>query len=379
MKSMIDTKIQFIDLKAQQSRIRKNLDSRIAAVLNHGSYILGPEVAELETALARYVGIKHCISCGNGTDALLMALMAFDLKAGDAVFVPPFTFVATAEVVALTGATPVFVDIDERTYNISPECLDKAIERFRKTKSGLKARGIIPVDLFGQPADYDAISLVAKRHGLFVLEDAAQGFGGIYKGNKTCSFGDIAATSFFPAKPLGCYGDGGAIFTNDADVDARLRSIRVHGQGTDKYDNVRIGINGRLDSLQAAVLLEKLSIFDDELVLRNNVARRYTQLLEKSVVTPYVSQECSSSWAQYSILTENRDSVIAKLKAQNVPTAIYYPKPLHLQDAFEYLGHRRGDFPISERVAGKILSLPMHPYLDEATQNYIVDALKASV
>ena len=379
MKSMIDTKIQFIDLKAQQSRIRKNLDSRIAAVLNHGSYILGPEVAELETALARYVGIKHCISCGNGTDALLMALMAFDVKPGDAVFVPPFTFVATAEVVALTGATPVFVDIDERTYNISPECLDKAIERFRKTKSGLKARGIIPVDLFGQPADYDAISLVAKRHGLFVLEDAAQGFGGIYKGNKTCSFGDIAATSFFPAKPLGCYGDGGAIFTNDADVDARLRSIRVHGQGTDKYDNVRIGINGRLDSLQAAVLLEKLSIFDDELVLRNNVARRYTQLLEKSVVTPYVSQECSSSWAQYSILTENRDSVIAKLKAQNVPTAIYYPKPLHLQDAFEYLGHRRGDFPISERVAGKILSLPMHPYLDEATQNYIVDALKASV
>ena len=379
MKSIPDTKIQFIDLKAQQSRIRKNLDSRIAAVLNHGSYILGPEVAELETALARYVGIKHCISCGNGTDALLMALMAFDLKAGDAVFVPPFTFVATAEVVALTGATPVFVDIDERTYNISPECLDKAIERFRKTKSGLKARGIIPVDLFGQPADYDAISLVAKRHGLFVLEDAAQGFGGIYKGNKTCSFGDIAATSFFPAKPLGCYGDGGAIFTNDADVDARLRSIRVHGQGTDKYDNVRIGINGRLDSLQAAVLLEKLSIFDDELVLRNNVARRYTQLLEKSVVTPYVSQECSSSWAQYSILTENRDSVIAKLKAQNVPTAIYYTKPLHLQDAFKYLGHRRGDFPISERVAGRILSLPMHPYLDEATQIYIVDALKASV
>jgi len=374
-----DRRINFIDLKAQQSRIRKSLDARIATVLNHGSYILGPEVKELEQALSRYVGTKHCVSCGNGTDALLMSLMALDVRPGDAIFVPPFTFVATAEVVALTGATPVFVDIDEKTFNISPGSLEKAIEGLRKKNNGLRAKGIIPVDLFGQPADYDAITAVAKRYDLFVLEDAAQSFGALYNGGRTCSFGDIAATSFFPAKPLGCYGDGGAIFTNDDDVDEKLRSIRVHGQGTDKYDNVRIGINGRLDSIQAAVLLEKMTIFDDELDLRNKVARRYSQLLGQSVVTPYVSPACSSSWAQYSILTEKRESVISKLKARNIPTAIYYPKPLHMQDAFSYLRHKRGDFPVSERIAEKILSIPMHPYLDNATQDFIADAVKEAL
>jgi UDP-2-acetamido-2-deoxy-ribo-hexuluronate aminotransferase len=379
MTTTVSKKIDFIDLKTQQKRIRQNVDRRIAKVLDHGSYILGPEVKELEETLARYVGMKHCVSCGNGTDALLMALMAFDVKPGDAVFTPPFTFVATAEVVSLTGATPVFVDIDERTYNIDPAGLEKAIETFLEKKTGLRVRGIIPVDLFGQPADYDAIVTIAKRYGLFVLEDAAQGFGGIYKGGKTCSFGDIAATSFFPAKPLGCYGDGGAIFTNNDTVDEKLRSIRVHGQGVDKYDNVRIGINGRLDTMQAAVLLAKMEIFDEELKLREKVSKRYSEMLKGSIVTPYISPDCTSCWAQYSVITEKRDAVLAQLKTKSVPTAIYYPKPLHLQDAYKNLGYKKGDFPVSERIAAKVFSIPMHPYLDEETQDYIVGAIKSSV
>jgi UDP-2-acetamido-2-deoxy-ribo-hexuluronate aminotransferase len=372
----IPKKIEFIDLKTQQKKIRENVKRRIEKVLDHGGYILGPEVKELEELLARYVGMRHCVSCGNGTDALLMALMAYDVKPGDAIFTPPFTFVATAEVVALAGATPIFVDIDERTYNIDPVSLEKAIESFTKKKTGLRVRGVIPVDLFGQPADYDAITMIARRYGLFVLEDAAQGFGAEYKRKKTCSFGDISATSFFPAKPLGCYGDGGAIFTNDTAMDEKLRSIRVHGQGIDKYDNVRIGINGRLDTMQAAVLLAKMEIFDEELRSRERIARRYSELLKGSVVTPYVRPDCTSCWAQYSILAKNRESMLAKLKAKNVPTAIYYPKPLHLQDAFKALGYRTGDFPVSERIAAQVFSIPMHPYLDEATQDYIVSAIK---
>ena len=379
MTTQLNKKIDFIDLKAQQARIRRDVDRRIAQVLDHGSYILGPEVRELEEKLARYVGMGHCVTCGNGTDALLMALMAFDVKPGDAIFTPPFTFVATAEVVTLTGATPVFVDIDPKTYNLDPSSLEQAIEQFLRTKTNLRARGIIPVDLFGQPADYDAIGTIAKKHRLFVLEDAAQGFGATYKGKKTCSFGDIAATSFFPAKPLGCYGDGGAIFTNDSAMKEKLLSIRVHGQGTDKYDNVRIGINGRLDTMQAAVLLAKMEIFDEELELRNKVAERYSGLLAQSVVTPFVRPDCTSCWAQYSVLVENRANVLANLKAGNIPAAIYYPKPLHLQDAFASLGHRKGDFPVSERIADRIFSLPMHPYLDEATQDTIVSVVRNSV
>jgi UDP-2-acetamido-2-deoxy-ribo-hexuluronate aminotransferase len=235
------------------------------------------------------------------------------------------------------------------------------------------------VDLFGQPADYDAIASIARRHHMFVLEDAAQGFGAIYKGKKTCAFGDIAATSFFPAKPLGCYGDGGAIFTNDDATKEKLLSIRVHGQGTDKYDNVRIGINGRLDTLQAAILLAKMELFDEELKLRNKIAQRYSDLLTGSVITPYIRPDCTSCWAQYSVLANDRSAVMANLKARNIPTAIYYPKPLHLQDAFAYLGHKKGDFPVTERIAERVFSLPMHPYLDEATQDYIVDAVKSSV
>lgn len=379
MTSYPDQKIDFIDLKAQQKKIRPSLDRRIAKVLDNGKYILGPEVTELEELLARYVGKKHCVSCGNGTDALLMALMAYDARPGDAIFTSPFTFIATAEVIALTGATPVFVEIDERTYNIDPASLATAIESLGRTKPGLKARGIIPVDLFGQPADYDAIAAVARRHGLFILEDAAQGFGATYKGEKTCAFGDIAATSFFPAKPLGCYGDGGAIFSDDDAIAEKLRSIRVHGQGTDKYDNVRIGINGRLDTIQAAVLLAKMELFDEELKLREKVAARYTRLLKDSVVTPYVAPYNTSCWAQYSVQVSHRDSVLPKLKTKNIPTAIYYPKPLHLQDAFCYLGYKQGEFPITESVAGKIFSLPMHPYLDEVTQDLIVSAVKESI
>ncbi len=371
--------INFIDLKAQQKKIRANIDARVAKVLDHGAYILGPEVSEVEQRLVQYVGMKHCVTCGNGTDALLMALMAYDVRPGDAIFVPSFTFVATAEVVALAGATPIFLEIDERTYNVDPSRLEETIVEFKRKNAGLRPRGIIPVDLFGQPADYDSIASIAKRHGLFVLEDAAQGFGGAYKGKKTCVFGDIAATSFFPAKPLGCYGDGGAIFTNDDTVKEKLLSIRVHGQGKDKYDNVRIGINGRMDTIQAAVLLAKMDVFDDELKARQRIAARYTHLLGNTVATPYVRPDCTSCWAQYSVLTDNRDSVLAGLKSRNVPAAIYYPKPLHLQEAFGSLGYKRGDFPVTERIAGKIFSIPMHPYLDETTQDYIVASIKESV
>jgi UDP-2-acetamido-2-deoxy-ribo-hexuluronate aminotransferase len=379
MNSSEQLKIDFINLNAQQKRIRQSLDRRIARVLDHGSYVLGPEVKELEETLARYVGRKYCVSCGNGTDALLMALMAYDVKPGDAVFVPPFTFVATAEVVALAGATPIFVDINERTYNLDPAALEKAIADLSKRAKGLRARGIIPVDLFGQPADYSAIVSIAKQHGLLILEDAAQGFGAEYKGKKTCSFGDIAATSFFPAKPLGCYGDGGAIFTDKEPIAEKLRSIRVHGQGIDKYDNVRIGINGRLDTMQAAVLLAKMELFDEDLLLREKIAIRYTSLLKNVVVTPHIDPERTSCWAQYSVLADNRDAVVSKLRDRNIPTAIYYPKPLHLQDAFKYLGYKQGDFPVSERIAGRIFSIPMHPYLDESTQDRIVQAIRESV
>jgi UDP-2-acetamido-2-deoxy-ribo-hexuluronate aminotransferase len=368
-------KIAFIDLKEQQSRIRSKLEHRIGQVMDHGAYIMGPEVEELEKKLANYVGVQHCITCASGTDALLMPLMAYDVGPGDVIFTSPFTFIATAEVVALLGASVVFVDIDPRTFNIDPIKLDEAIQQFSRSHTGKRMRGIIPVDLFGQMADYDAIQEVASRYKLFVLEDAAQSFGATYKGSKACSRGDIGATSFFPAKPLGCYGDGGAVFCNDDAMAGKLRSIRVHGQGQDKYDNVRIGINGRLDSIQAAVLLEKMEIFDDEIKLRNTVASRYSERLNGSFTTPFVREDCVSVWAQYSILTKKRDAVLEKLKSRGVPTAIYYPKPLHLQEAFRQLGHQKGDFPISEEVAQSILSLPMHPYLSHEDQDRVVEAL----
>ncbi len=377
--------MNFIDLAGQQRRISEKLQANIAAVLAHGQYIHGPEIRELEKILAAYVGVKHAVGCASGTDALLMALMALDIGPGDAVFTTPFTFIATAEVISLLGATPVFVDIDPATFNIDPVKLDRAAEAVEKndparhplpdTAGGkLRPRAVIPVDLFGLPADYAALGAVAARRNLLIIEDAAQSFGGEYKGRKACSFGRIACTSFFPAKPLGCYGDGGMCFTEDDRLAEGLRSIRNHGQGSDKYENIRIGINGRLDTLQAAILLAKFSIFPEEIELRQEVARRYNALLGGRVTTPGIPKDYRSAWAQYSILVRDgaeRSDLMAKLREAGIPTAIYYPKPLHRQTAFAGLGYREGDFPVSDECAARIFSLPMHPYLTAEDQRRI--------
>ncbi len=370
--------MDFIDLKAQQQRIRPSLDKRIARVLDHGRYILGPEIDELEDKLAQYAGCAHCVTCASGTDALLMGLMALGAGPGDAVFVPSFTFVATAEVVVLAGAVPVFVDSAPDTFNISAEALRAAITEILSHKTDLRPAGIIAVDLFGQSADYDELSRIAQEHGLWLMEDAAQSFGANYQGKRTCSFGQAAATSFFPAKPLGCYGDGGAVFVNDRDLADKLRSIRVHGQGTDKYDNVRIGINGRMDTLQAAVLLSKLEIFDEELELRNLVARRYQNGLQEKFVTPFVAANRTSVWAQYSLLTANRETCLRTLKDHGIPAAIYYPIPIHRQAAYRHF-HHGPSLPVCEDLAERIFSIPMHPYLSTADQQIIIDVLNSSV
>lgn len=369
--------MDFIDLKAQQKTIRSAIMARIQGVLEHGQYVMGPEVQELEERLAAYVGVKYAVSCSSGTDALLMPLMAYEVGPGDAIFTTPFTFIATAEVIQLVGATPVFVDIDPKTFNIDVAALEQALAGLKRNArtASLRPRGIIPVDLFGQPSDYDAINAFARQHNLFVLEDAAQSFGATYKGRRTGSLADVAATSFFPAKPLGGYGDGGAIFTDDAGLAEVLRSIRNHGQGKDRYENVRIGLNGRLDTLQAAILLVKMDIFDQEIEARERVAVRYSQGLEGVVTVPYVAPECTSVWAQYSVLCGERQLLQERLKAEAIPTAIYYPLPLHLQGAFKHLGYRRGDFPVSEIAADSIFSLPMHPYLEIAQQDKILQTL----
>jgi dTDP-4-amino-4,6-dideoxygalactose transaminase len=387
--------MDFIDLAAQQRRIKEHLDRNIQKVLTHGQYIMGPEVKELEKKLADYVCVKHAIGCASGTDALLMALMAYGIGPGDAIFTTPFTFIATAEVISLLGATPVFVDIDLVTYNLNPKHLIRAIdavksgdpERYPLPKTlqdnpGIyRPRGIIPVDLFGLPADYDAINEIAKDHGLFVIEDAAQSFGAEYKGKKVCSLTDIACTSFFPAKPLGCYGDGGMCFTADDHLAEIMRSIRVHGQGSHKYENVRIGINGRLDTFQAAILLAKFEIFPEEGKLRQEAAQRYTDLLTpdaSSLTPPHVPADYRSVWAQYSILAkggDHRTVLQKKLQENKIPTAIYYPKPLNLQEAFASLGYEADAFPISESVANRIFSIPMHPYLAETDQTKIAQIL----
>jgi dTDP-4-amino-4,6-dideoxygalactose transaminase len=366
--------VPFIDLKAQQHLIYPQLRERIERVLAHGQYIMGPEIEELEERLSAYVGVRHAIACSSGTDALLMALMAKGVGPGDAIFTTPFTFIATAEVVHLLRATPVFVDIDPKTYNLDPEALAAAVAacgRDART-AGLRARGIITVDLFGQPADYDRINRLARDHGLLVLEDAAQSFGATYKGRRAGALAEVAATSFFPAKPLGGYGDGGAVFTDDDALAEVLRSIRIHGQGADRYDNVRLGINGRLDTLQAAILLVKLEIFDQEVAARQEVARRYHEGLKDVAAVPHVAPECTSVWAQYSVESQNREVIQARLKEGGIPTAIYYPKPLHLQGAFAGLGYRAGDFPRCEAAAARIFSLPMHPYLKAADQERII-------
>lgn len=375
--------MEFVDLKQQYERIRPRIHDRINEVLRHGKFIMGPEVGELESQLASFVGSKFCVSCANGTDALLLSLMAHDVGPGDAIFTTPFTFIATAEVASLLGATPVFVDIDPDTFNIDPRKLQEAIEAAKQGKvlgrsvsKKLTPKGIIAVDLFGLSADYDSINRIAQEHGVFVLEDAAQSLGATYKGKKLGNVADIAATSFFPAKPLGCYGDGGAIFTNDEAMANRLRSLREHGKGSHKYDNVRIGINGRLDTLQAAILLPKLEIFDDEIKKRQEVAERYSSAFKGIVKTPHIPEGLRSAWAQYSLVTEKRDSYLNKLKELGIPTAVYYPRPLHLQTAFSHLGYRQGDFPAAEHTSDRIFSLPMYPYLDSSDQAKIIDAMQ---
>ncbi len=366
--------MQFIDLKVQQNRIIDNINSNIAGVLEHGRYILGPEVKQLEEKLAEYVGVKHAIGVASGTDALLMPLMSYDVGQGDAIFTVSFTFIATAEVIKLLGATPVFVDIEPDTFNIDTNKLEEAILKVKK-EGKLNPKGIIPVDLFGQAADYDEINAIAKKYGLFVLEDAAQSFGASYKGRRSCSLADVAATSFFPAKPLGTYGDGGMCFTDNEEMYNKLISIRMHGKGTHKYDNVRVGINGRIDTLQSAILLAKFEIFDEEVNLRQDVAKRYNEGLKDFAITPFVKDFNISAWAQYSILHPEREKIINHLKESGIPTAIYYPKPLHLQEAFEDLGYKPGDFPVSEKIAQEIFSLPMYPYLNKEDQEKIIEAV----
>ena len=353
----------FIDLKAQFERLEVDIRARMDAVLAHGRFIHGPEVVELETQLAEFSGTKHVVSCASGTDALLMSLMARDVGAKDAVFVPSFTFIASAEVISLLGATPVFVDIEESGFNIDPGSLERAVESLDGTR--LTPRGVIAVDMFGVPADYRRLMPVASAHGMFVIADAAQSFGATYHASRTGNFGNLTATSFFPAKPLGCYGDGGAVLTNDDDTAAYLRSVRTHGSGEHKYDNVRIGLNARIDTLQAAILLPKLAVLAEELETRARHALRYTEALQDVVVTPCLPAGATSAWAQYTITTPFRDGVQSALKVAGVPSVVYYPRPLHLQTAFAYLGGKSGDCPNAESVSQSVLSLPMHPYLQD--------------
>lgn len=362
--------MEFIDLKAQYERLGPDIHAGIDRVLRQGRYILGPEVEQLEDELRQYVGSAFCASCANGTDALQLALMAWGIGPGDAVFVPAFTFMSTAEVVSLAGATPVFADIDPDTFNLDPESLRRAVEEVER-KGRLSPKAVVPVDLFGQPADYGAIGAVARRHGLHVLEDGAQGFGGAAAGRRACSFGDISITSFFPAKPLGCYGDGGAVFTDCEKWHDLIVSARSHGKGKEKYDHVRIGVNSRLDTLQAAILLVKLRAFtESELAARQRWAGLYTALLQDHVKTPVVRDGFSSSFAQYTLMLNNRDerdALKAHLKRKGIPSMVYYPKPLHRQEAYLSLGYEEGSLPNAERAAECVLSLPMHPYLTEDT------------
>jgi dTDP-4-amino-4,6-dideoxygalactose transaminase len=372
--------LPFIDVAAQRRRLGQSLDEAIARVLAHCQFINGPEVAQLEAALMAFSGARHVVTCASGTDALLMVLMAKGVGRGDAVFCPSFTFCATGEAVALTGATPVFVDVDEMTFNIDATSLRNGIAVAKK--QGLKPVAVIPVDLFGQSADHDAIASIASGDGLFVVDDAAQGFGASYKGRRIGTFGLATATSFFPAKPLGCFGDGGAIFTDDPELAATLRSIRVHGQGSDKYDNVRLGLTARLDTMQAAILIEKLKIFEDEIAARNVVAERYARGLGNVVAIPRLAAGCTSIWAQYTIrLPEgtNRDGFAAALKAQGIPTSIYYPKSMHQQTAYRHYPVADGGLPISERLSSDVISLPMHAYLDAATQERIIKAVRGAL
>ena len=368
--------MNFIDLGRQYEVIREQIDERIKNVLESQHYIMGPEIQELEAALAKYTGRKYCLTCGSGTEALQIPLMAYDLKKTDAVFVPSFTFFASAESINLAGGTPVFVDSD-RSFNMDPDSLRREIERV-KSEGMLHPRGIIAVDLFGRSADYDRILPIAEEYGLFVLEDAAQGFGGSLHGKKNGSFGDVAATSFFPAKPLGCYGDGGAIFTDDEELYQTMLSIRVHGQGKDKYDNIRLGLNGRMDTIQAAVVLAKLTVFDKELEARQAVADWYEAYLGERFELPLRDEEHYSAWAQYTVLAKDedeREKIVCGMKQNDIPVMIYYRIPLHQQTAYRNLGYHKVRLKYCEAIAGRVFSLPMHPYIAEEEVKKICDML----
>lgn len=371
--------IAFIDLAAQRRQLGQVVDAAILRVLEHGLFVMGPEVAQLEADLAAFCGARHCISCGNGTDALALILMAKRVRAGDAIFCPAFTFAATAGAIAWLGATPVFVDICEGTFNLDPMSLQASIRTARDR--GINPVGIIAVDLFGQSADYDLIEATAAREGLWLLCDAAQSFGASYKGRPVGTIGHATATSFFPAKPLGCYGDGGAVFTDDAELADIIRSLRIHGQGTDKYHNVRVGMNSRLDTIQAAVLIEKLKIFPDEIRARNRVAKRYNEQLGDVVIVPRILEDATSVWAQYTLRLAgyDRNAVHASLTAAGVPTAVYYPVPLHRQVAYRHYPTAPGGLPVSDRLAAEVISLPMHPYLTEAMQDQVTAAVRAAL
>ncbi len=370
--------IQFIDLQTQQAHLGSRIDEAIARVLKHGRYIMGPEIKTLEAQLSEFAEVERTVSCSNGTDALQLALMAWEIGPGDAVFVPSFTFASTGEVVALVGATPVFVDVLPDTYNMDSAHLELAIDGV-KAAGNLTPKAVIVVDLFGQIADYPALKKITDAHGLRMISDAAQGFGATLNGQQSGEWADVVTTSFFPAKPLGGYGDGGAVLTNDHALADILESLRVHGYGTDKYDNVRIGMNGRMDTLQAAVLIEKLAIFPEEIAKRNAVAARYSEALSSVATVPYIMDGAVSVWAQYTLLVEDRDGVQAKLKERGVPTAAYYPKPMHQQTAYKHYPQGGNGLPVSDRLAEKVVSLPMHPYLDAKTQDYIIKSVKQAV
>ena len=366
--------MQFRDLKTQYTVLKDEMDKAILDVVASSAYVMGPKIKEMETAFAEYVGVKHCIACNSGTDALLLALKAWDVKSGDAVFVPSFTFFASAEVIAMQGATPVFVDVDKDTFNMDVNDLERKIEQTIKAGK-LTPRVIIAVDLFGLPADFKAIRELADNYHLYVLEDGAQGFGGRIGDKKACTFGDISATSFFPAKPVGCYGDGGAVFTDNDEWAALVDSYHIHGKGSDRYDNIRIGMNSRMDSIQAAILLVKLKAFKDyELADVNKVAARYTEKLHDVVKTPVVPEGFYSSWAQYTLQLKNKEQragLQAALKALDIPTAVYYPIPMHRQTAFNYLSLEENRCPVSDLLADTVISLPIHPYLSVSDQDMI--------
>ncbi len=377
--------MQFRDLAKQYQILKADIDNAMLNVASGAHYIMGPQVKELEQELADYTGVKHCLTCANGTDALTLALKAWGVGPGDAVFVPDFTFFASAEVVALEGATPIFVDVDDVTFNIDAESLENAVRQTSK-EGKLTPKVVVAVDLFGLPANYPLVKAVAKKYNLLILEDGAQGFGGSINGQKACSFGDIATTSFFPAKPLGCYGDGGAVFTNNDEWAQLMNSYRVHGKGTDKYDNVRIGLNSRLDTMQAAILQVKLHAFDKEVELVNKAARHYTELLKDHVKTPVIPDGFGSSWAQYTIQLPNeakRNELQQKLKDAGIPSMVYYPKPMHQQTAFKNaqctMHNAQLNCEVAERLCGTVLSLPMHPYIESSDIEFICSTFIATL